>query len=122
MHVSEHVDRVARVAVERRLRGWSGREAAIAGGISNTTWSKFEATGEIGDAMRRGAAKAFGWPMDWPENLPAIEMGQADAVSQLRVEVERLAGVVRAQGLQIVELTRAVRAMQGRRSGAGSAS
>jgi hypothetical protein len=122
MHVNEHVDRVARVAVERRLRGWSGREAAIAGGISNTTWSKFEATGEIGDAMRRGAAKAFGWPMDWPENLPVMEIVGVDAVSQLRAEVERLARVVQAQGLQIVELTSAVRSMQARRSGAGSAS
>lgn len=114
-------DLVERVVVERRLRGWSGREAAIAGGISNTTWSKFEAGGELGPAIRRGVAHAFGWPADWPENPPAA-IAPVDAVSQLRAEVERLAQVVQSQALQIGHLTDAVQELQARRAGAGSAS
>jgi transcriptional regulator with XRE-family HTH domain len=94
-----------RVADERRMRGLSGRAAASLGGIANTTWSGFEAGGQLTDGVRRAVAKAFDWHMDWPENPPA-EFTQLDGdvlrrmEEQLRAEIaegdERVDARVRA--------------------------
>jgi hypothetical protein len=59
-----------RVARERKLRYKSDRAAADAGGISNTSWSRFMAGGELTDQIRHAVATAFDWPTDWPEHLP----------------------------------------------------
>lgn len=65
------------VQLERQLRGWSYNRCAAAsnGLISNETWRKFELgqTGLTG-TVRRGVMEAFGWPMDWPENVPAPDI------------------------------------------------
>lgn len=59
-----------RVTAARRLRGWSIRAAAYAGGIANTTWGNWENGNveEPSDKVRSAVSKAFDWPMDWPEN------------------------------------------------------
>jgi transcriptional regulator with XRE-family HTH domain len=60
-----------RVARERRLRGLSVRSAAVLGGVSNTTWGRWETSGvDLTDGMRVAVARAFGWGSDWPENPP----------------------------------------------------
>lgn len=112
-------DLVTLVTRERRLRGWSARDAAVAGGVSNTTWSKFEAGAPVGEAVRRGVARAFGWSPEWPEH-PPTQPPPIDEISQLRREVEALARIVQEQAGQIGELMDVVTALQGRRVGAGS--
>ena len=48
------------------------RAAAALGGVSNTTWSRYEAGGvTLTPGIVQGVAKAFGWPTTWPEEQPA---------------------------------------------------
>lgn len=114
------MDLVELVSRERRLRGWSARDASIAGGVSNTTWSKFEAGTPLGEAMRHGVARAFGWSPEWPEN-PPVQQPPQDEIIRLRREVERLARVVQEQGQQIGQLTGVVAELRAGRGAAGSA-
>lgn len=49
------------------------RQAATAGDVSNTTWSRFEAgVGQLTPGIIQAVARAFDWPTDWPENPPEI--------------------------------------------------
>lgn len=81
-----------RVAQERRLRAMSARQAAAAGDISNTLWSKYEKHGIVTDAVRAGVARAFDWPMTWPEDPPAdVSPSAGDA---LRSRLEELEAIV----------------------------
>jgi|GEM_PF-6408388 len=80
---------VERVQLEMRLLGWSARRCAVEGGISNQTWSKFEKDGVITDKVRTAVKTAFGWPDNWPEQLPAVTR-YADEVAELRARVAEL--------------------------------
>lgn len=113
------MDLVELVSRERRLRGWSARDAAIAGGVSNTTWSKFEKGAPLGETMRLGVAKAFGWTPEWPEH-PPVRQPPADEVSQLRREVEALLSQVQEQAQMLGELMDVVAALRAGRGAAGS--
>lgn len=115
------MDLTERVTRERRLRGWSARDAAIAGGVSNTTWSRFEAGGPIGDAIRQGVARAFGWSVEWPETPPPDEL-PPDELSRLRHQVESLADQVQRQSRQLGELMDVVAELRAGRGAAGSGS
>jgi transcriptional regulator with XRE-family HTH domain len=84
---------VKRVKAERQRRGWSQRAAAEAGGVSNQTWSNFEVSGIVTDKMRSAVVAAYGWPVDWPEELPpddATPNSVAAALAELRARVEAL--------------------------------
>lgn len=63
-----------RVIHERKLRFPSQRQASAAGRISNTTWGRFETSGEVTPAIRKAVARAFEWPKDWPENPPPLPL------------------------------------------------
>lgn len=78
---------------ERRLRGWSVRAAATAGGVSNTTWSTYEATGVLTDKMQRAIVQAFGWDATWAEHLPAEPPSSGEDV--LRMLVDEVAALRR---------------------------
>lgn len=82
-----------RVVSERRRRGWSARDAATAGRISNTSWSRAESSGEVSAKMRGAVSVAYGWETDWPENPPVIPPGEAELVGQA---LERLTSRVEA--------------------------
>lgn len=58
------------VVTTRKQRYGSVRKAAAAGGVSNTTWGRYEAGDPLTDTMRLAAAQAFDWPTDWPVNPP----------------------------------------------------
>ena len=66
------MNHVERVLLERRLRGLSARAASVLAGISNTTWSNYEKSGNVTETIREGVARAFDWGADWPEAPPAI--------------------------------------------------
>lgn len=99
--LEDHVDELRkRVIAEReRLGRMSIREAAAAGGLSRTTWGKFE-SGEIGvtTLVNRGVARAFDWPDDWATNVPEIPvstLAQIDRrLDDLARSVESLVTVV----------------------------
>lgn len=69
------------------------RQAASLGGISNTTWSRYESgVGQMTPGLVRAVARAFDWPTTWPEDSPTTPPGvDAQAVAQLALQVERLA-------------------------------
>ncbi len=67
-----------RVALERKLRYKSDRAAATAGGVANTTWSRWMNGDDLTDGMRQAVAKAFNWPPDWPENPPPTPLACGD--------------------------------------------
>ncbi len=110
------MDLPERVRRERELRGLSVRRAAELGGTSNETWGKYERglTG-LSPKVRTAVARAFEWPMDWPEHPPRERRGavepQTDAVSRLRSEVEALAHQVQKQAYALSSLTAAVEAL-----------
>lgn len=94
------------VAAERRRRGWSVRRAATEGGVSNTTWGKYEAGQEVA-AMIPAVAQAFGWPANW-EDTPPVPASPADSLTR-RVEVlekanARLSDEVRSLARQVSAL------------------
>lgn len=60
-----------RVAALRERRIGSVRKAASLGGVSNTTWARYEESGVLTHGMRTAVARAFGFEGDWPENPPA---------------------------------------------------
>jgi hypothetical protein len=72
------------------------RRAAVEGGVSNTTWSNFEAGGELTYRMREAVQRAFGWPGTWPEQ----------PVENLRPSVaDDLRRLIAEQALQLEALT-----------------
>lgn len=91
-----------RVAVERRLRGLSARDASIKGGVSNSTWSDWESGRRpLSPRLRSAVAQAFGWSTDWVENPPpapdvvgtvaaAEVMARLDAIDE---KINRLVGL-----------------------------
>lgn len=91
---------IERVRMERRLRGWSVRQAAAAGGISNQAWSVFERGGAITGGIHRAVMQAFSWPETWQTDPPEVPIGQADVVAELRSEIEGL----RAQLAEVLEV------------------
>jgi transcriptional regulator with XRE-family HTH domain len=100
-----------RVRQERRARGWSARDAANAGHISNTTWGRWE-KGEIPLTPKttRAIATAFDWPTTWPTD-PPIVTPQPDAVAALQRQVaalieavDLLTSTVRTQGAELERL------------------
>ena len=95
-----------RVIAEREARGWSARDAALAGGVSNTTWSRFEKGGPLTNDMRRAVAQAFGWPTTWPaDEVPPEDISRLD---RLELEVARLALLVADQTAMIAALVRSM--------------
>ena len=98
---------VERVRQERMLRGsWSIRHAAeVSGVLSNQTWSTFEKTGVVTDGVRLAVSKAFDWPMDWPENLPAVSSPLVhDEAEELRTQMGDLARLVNKMNLRFAAL------------------
>ena len=91
---------VERVREEVRLRNMSVRQAAAAGGVSNTTWGDYYATGIATPKMREAVARAFDWQLDWPENPPPLPEAREDQLIKLIAErvakVDRLADEVSA--------------------------
>jgi hypothetical protein len=65
---------------ERGRRAWSVRTAASNGGISNTAWGEYEKVGALTNGTQAAIAKAFGWPVNWPETL---EPGERPATPQV---------------------------------------
>lgn len=62
----QYADAVRR---ERIRRGWSQREAARRGQVSNTMWSMFESyQRELTPAVVEAIARAYGWPMTWADD------------------------------------------------------
>lgn len=112
---------------ERELRGLSVRRAAELGGTSNETWGKYErGLTEVSPKVRTAVARAFGWPMDWPEAPPRASKAPAapgvDSVTQLRLEVEALARLVREQAIELGALRDAVELLRRTRGADGSGS
>jgi hypothetical protein len=68
-------DRVRQELAHRKL---SVREAArlVTGDayVTNDTWGRFLNTGELGDKLTRAIAAAFGWPLNWPDEPPPLEV------------------------------------------------
>jgi transcriptional regulator with XRE-family HTH domain len=98
-----------RVRLERLRRKWSVRQAASAGGISNTHWQAFEnGLQELTPGLSAAVARAFEWDLDWTAangdyDLGAVIQSVRDTTSQLvelRTEVRSLqAEVLRLQGI-----------------------
>jgi hypothetical protein len=89
---------VERVQLERRHRGLSIRAAASKLSlISNTTWDKFERTGVASPKVREAIARTFDWPMDWPEELPAVPVRpeQVNQLDEIGQQIEELTALVR---------------------------
>ena len=76
-----------RVEAERHRRFPSVREAARVGGISNTTWDRYEKGGKLTGRMRLAVAQAFDWPTDWDQELSQQQPDDGD----VRGQVARLA-------------------------------
>lgn len=73
-----------RVRQERLHRGWSVRDAARRGGISNTYWADFEDYRQSLTPMIAAAvAKAFDWPDDWADGLRPTPLAMAETGTQL---------------------------------------
>lgn len=118
-----------RVALERRRRGLSVRRAAQIGGVSNTTWSRYEESGHLTDSMRVAVAKVMGWRTDWPESPPPDNLEEIPIERTVRAELDliltRLAAVeqlaseaaplrlVERNSEQLVELAERLRRVEG---------
>lgn len=98
------------VRQEREKRGLSVRAAAQAGGVSNTTWSRFEESGDLTPKMRRAVSQAFGWPAGWPEGDTA-EVDQPDDhdVTALMDRMRAILDVTEGRTDSINALTAALR-------------
>ena len=97
-----------RVKREMKRRGIGGaraleREAVAAGrNMSATTflaWAKGDSL--PGPTVVAGVAAAFGWPPNWPDDLPPEPLPE-EVVSQL----DRIESQQRAQGEQLREIAR----------------
>ena len=108
-------DLLERVRIERQLKGWSMRDAASAGGISNQAWSVFERGGPITRGVHQAVMQAFGWPETWQTNPPPLPIGEPGAVELLQREIEGLRDQVR----DLAEVTAQVLAELQRRDAAG---
>lgn len=76
---------------ERRLRGWSVREAARHGGVSNTTWGDYEKSGILTAGMQQAIVRAFDWAPTWAEDVDAPAPAVPDDVlTMLVARVEAL--------------------------------
>lgn len=65
--MNEHADKVRH---ERLRRDWSVRQAASAGGISNTYWGNFEDYKQpLTPAIAGAVARAFKWSTSWADEL-----------------------------------------------------
>ena len=89
-----------RVIDERIRRGWSIREAAAHGGVSNTTWARYEQTGNLTGRMRQAVALAYSWTVDWPDTPDTAEPATApepdDELTEIASKVDRLADSIDA--------------------------
>ena len=91
---------VERVRLEIQTRRLSVREAArLAPGldyVTNDTWGRWLREGRPPrDRLTRAIAVAFSWPLNWPDELPPLDvMLPADdpAVVNLTAQVDRMAG------------------------------
>lgn len=90
------------VRAERLRRGWSVRDAASSGKISNTWWARFEDGQQpLTDGLTVAVATAYGWPSDWPaQPRPVVDV---DALEALRAALEELAARVDAIQAQVAE-------------------
>jgi hypothetical protein len=86
-----------RVRQELAHRKLSVREAArlVTGDayVTNDTWGRFLNTGELGDKLTRAIAAAFGWPLNWPDELPPLEVRMPvddPAVANLTARMDRI--------------------------------
>ena len=79
---------------ERERRGWSIRDAANHGGISNETWGRFEHSGRITNKVRQAVAEAFDWPLTWPDMASQADV---DVVLTKLSELETLVRVLQRQ-------------------------
>ncbi len=73
----------------------SMRKAALAGGTSNQTWSSFEKSGIVTDAIQVAVMQAFDWPANWATNLPPSPLttrpeGDADMWVMVNEVADRL--------------------------------
>lgn len=92
------------IAAERERRGLSVRRAAQMGGVSNTTWARFEAGDTpLTGKMRLAVAEAFGWSTDWPElDQPAPAGDNSDVVLDSLERVTDLVSGISA-GIRCIE-------------------
>ena len=90
------MDNIAdRVRRERLGRGWSVRQAAAAGGISNTYWGEFEDyKRSLTPLIANAVARAFGWPEDWADGVTMDELAErtfrVSDVSEISDELMKL--------------------------------
>lgn len=85
-----------RVRDERLRLRWSVRDAAAAGGISNTWWAKFEdGVQPLTEGIIAAVAKAYGWDDNWasqPDELDVLR-GQVGELARAVRELLRTAGL-----------------------------
>ena len=86
-----------RMAVERKRRGWSQRQAAEHAQIAHSLWSLME-NGDrpISDKSRVAIAAAFDWPLDWPDVEPGAPPQSVSEFDALKERVADLEALVRA--------------------------
>jgi hypothetical protein len=77
------------VAREREERGWSYSQAGERGKLSRETWRVYERDGKLTATVRKGVARAFGWPLDWPENPVTMDAGSGRTAVEMLEEVLR---------------------------------
>lgn len=108
-----------RVRHERLRRGWSVRDAAAAGGISNTYWGQFEDYKQpLTPTIAAAVARAFDWEDTWPdENVsqsdePGVQLLRIEGTRQIQDLTERVLRLedahVELEGV-VAELLEAVR-------------
>jgi transcriptional regulator with XRE-family HTH domain len=109
---------------ERERRGWSIRDAAHHGGISNETWGRYEHSGRITPRIRQAVSEAFDWPLSWPDMASQADVDvvvtKLDSLARL---VERLQDTLEQgllSGIQVQEhLTSRVDRLERRGEAAG---
>jgi len=102
-------DLIERIRYERKLRGWSIRAAAQAGGISNQGWSTFERTGRVTDGVQRAVMQAFDWPETWQEAPPERPVAPVGETAALRADLNDLKDQLREALEVMAELTAELR-------------
>ena len=86
-----------RMTAERRRRGWSQRQAAEHAGVDSALWSRME-RGEvpITDRSRAAIARAYDWPLDWPDVEPGAPPTSVSRLDDLEARIRDLEALVRA--------------------------